>query len=64
MKKGDVIKILHTRNALFVGKPAIVDEVKPWGVQAYLNMEGGGEAYIRLANGEFELALKGAEYHG
>lgn len=31
-----------------------VDEVKPWGVQAYIHVPNQGDAYIRLKNGDFE----------
>ena len=32
----------------------IVDEVKSWGVQAFLHIPGQGDAYIRLRNDEFD----------
>lgn len=36
----------------------IVDEVKPWGVQAYLKIPKQGTAFMRLKNDEFELVGK------
>lgn len=36
----------------------IVDEVKSWGVQAYMKVSNEGTAFIRLNNDEFDLVGK------
>lgn len=58
IQKGDIIQITDQGNKWF---PCllIVDEVKSWGVQAYITMprkdgEPLGNAYYRLQNGQFE----------
>lgn len=58
MKKGDIIQIIDQKDNWY---PCllIVDEVKSWGVQAYIlipNNDGRdpGIAYYRISNGKFE----------
>lgn len=33
----------------------IVDDVKPWGVHAFLRIPGQGDAYIRLQKGQYDV---------
>lgn len=56
IKKHDVIQI-HPEHS-WGGCLAIVDEVKRWGVQAYVQIPLKGSAYIRLEHGLFEYVGK------
>lgn len=50
--RGDIIQITNPDNEWY-SCLLIVDEVKGWGVQAYLYIPKSGDAYYRVANGEF-----------
>lgn len=56
MNKGDVIQI--NENHKWQGCLAIVDEVKSWGIQAYVPIPIGGNAFVRLMYGDFEVIGK------
>ena len=58
---GDIIQLdpQKTGNKMFSACLAIVDEVKTWGVQCYVqctgeNGEMGGQAYYRAEDGTYE----------
>jgi hypothetical protein len=58
IKRGDIIQITDEANRWY---PCllVVDEVKSWGVQAYLTVptnddEPNGNAFYRIENGKFE----------
>ncbi len=52
---GDVVQIDPTCQTKFPACFAIVDEVRPWGVVAYVPIPGPntGKAYVRLESQEF-----------
>lgn len=52
--KNDIIQAVEG-TGIWQGCLLIVDEVKSWGVQAYMNVSGQGTAFIRLKTGEFEV---------
>lgn len=56
MIKGDVIQI--NENHKWKGCLAVVDEVKSWGVQAYVPVPQDGNAFIRLMHGDYEYIGK------
>lgn len=61
VKKNDVIQI--NENCLskdWIGCLMIVDEVKGWGVQAYLHVPMQGNAYLRIHHGEYDVIGKAA----
>lgn len=69
IEKADIVQILpKCGNPAFHYCLAVVDEVKSWGVQAYVQALGndrhepGGQAYIRLNNDEFEAVGAKAPY--
>jgi len=53
VKKGDVIQI--KLNNKWGGCLAVVDEVRPWGVQCYVKVPLQGLAYYRVQNEEFDV---------
>lgn len=55
LQKGDIVQITDTNNKWY---PCllVVDEVKAWGIQAYVSIpieKGVGDAYYRIENGKF-----------
>jgi hypothetical protein len=61
LEKGDIIQLdpEKTENKMFAGCLAVVDEVKTWGCQCYVQALGvdgkpGGQAYYRAKDGTFE----------
>lgn len=66
-EKNDIIQIVPTHK--WGGCLAVVDEAKPWGVQAYVaapvnSVKEGptvGRYYIRLQTGEFEVVGPGVK---
>ena len=69
MSRGDIIQIDpdFETNVGFAGCLAIVDEVKSWGVQAFVQTIGtreerGGQAFIRLKWDEFDLTGAGVPW--
>ncbi len=55
-KKNDVIQINEKcGNNGWIGCLMIVDEVKSWGVQAYLHVPMQGDAYLRIKHGEYDV---------
>ena len=62
--KGDVIQVNeHVGNGSWTGCLMIVDEVKDWGVQAYLHIPMQGDAYLRLKHGEYDVVGKAVLVH-
>jgi hypothetical protein len=53
VKKNDVIQIALTNR--WAGCLAIVDEVKEWGVQCFVEIPLKGTAFYRVNNNEFEV---------
>ena len=58
LKRGDIIQITD-ENDKWYPCLLIVDEIKPWGVQAYISIprndgEPCGSAYYRIKSGKFE----------
>ena len=53
MKRGSIIQANENAKD-WCGTVLIVDEVKEWGVQAFVHIPLGGDAYIRLSNEEFD----------
>lgn len=61
VKKNDVIQINEKfKGTGWIGCLMIVDEVKSWGVQAYLHVPMQGDAYLRIKHGEFDVIGKAA----
>ena len=54
LHRGDIIQANENVRD-WAGCVLIIDEVKPWGVQAFLRIPMQGDAYIRLPFGHFEL---------
>lgn len=60
LEDGDVVQLdpVLTANPMFRGCMLVVSEVKPWGVQGYVqglgeNGQMGGQAYYRAETGTF-----------
>ena len=52
----DVIQVNDAvKNSQWTGCLMIVDEVKDWGVLAYLHIPMQGNAYLRLRHNEYEI---------
>lgn len=61
VKKNDVIQINEKfKGTDWIGCLMIVDEVKDWGVQAYLHVPMKGDAYLRISHGEYDVIGKAA----
>ena len=59
VSKNDVIQVVEgVGNGSWTGCLMIVDEVKDWGVIAYLHVPMQGDAYLRLKHGEYEVIGK------
>lgn len=57
MEKHDVIQITDEKDKWY-GSILIIDEVKSWGVQAYVVVPLQGLAYYRIENEKFEVIGK------
>ena len=53
LKKGSIIQANENAKD-WCGTVLIVDEVKPWGVQAFVRVPMQGDAYIRLNHEQFD----------
>lgn len=61
VSKNDVIQVnMNAVNVSWIGCLMIVDEVKDWGVQAYLHVPMQGNAYLRLRHNEYEVIGRAA----
>ena len=61
VKKNDVIQINEKFESTgWIGCLMIVDEVKSWGVQAYLHVPMQGDAYLRIKHVEYDVIGKAA----
>ena len=61
VKKNDVIQINEKfKGTGWIGCLMIVDEVKSWGVQAYLHVPMQGDAYLRLKHEDYDVIGKAA----
>lgn len=54
MKRGDIIQA-NEKAGDWCGCVLIVDEVKSWGVQAFLHIPMQGDAYIRLREDQYDV---------
>ena len=54
MKRGDIIQA-NEKAGDWCGCVLIVDEVKSWGVQAFLHITMQGDAYIRLREDQYDV---------
>jgi len=63
--KGDVIQVVDgpAGDGSWIGCLMIVDEVKEWGVLAYLHVPMKGDAYLRLKHGEYDIVGKAVLVH-
>lgn len=59
LKRGSIIQANENAGA-WCGTVLIVDEVKDWGVQAFVHVPMKGDAFIRLQPEQFEI-LSGGE---
>ena len=53
LKRGSIIQANENAGE-WCGAVLIVDEVKPWGVQAFMHIPMSGDAYVRLRSEEYE----------
>jgi len=53
LKKGSIIQANENAKG-WRGTVLIVDEVRVWGVQAFVRIPYQGDAYIRLSNEQFD----------
>jgi hypothetical protein len=58
LKRGSIIQANENAGA-WCGTVLIVDEVKSWGVQAFVRVPMKGDAYIRLQPEQFEILSNG-----
>ena len=64
VSKNDVIQVVEgVGNGSWTGCLMIVDEVKDWGVMAYLHILMQGDAYLRLKHGEYAVIGKAVLVH-
>lgn len=54
IKRGSIIQA-NERAGDWCGTVLIVDEVRNWGVQAFVRIPMQGDAYIRLRSDQFEV---------
>lgn len=54
LERGDIIQANENAGA-WCGTVLIVDEVKSWGVQAFVHVPMKGDAYIRLKPDQYEV---------
>lgn len=54
LKRGSIIQANENAGA-WCGTVLIVDEVKDWGVQAFVHVPMKGDAFIRLTPEQFEI---------
>lgn len=53
-KKFSIVQV-NPEKEMFGGCMVVVTEVKPWGIQGYVQSAGvSGQQYIRLKHGEYE----------
>lgn len=53
MKPGDIIQITNKANNWYPCL-VVVSKMKPWGIQGYITLPEGGNAYTRIDNDDFE----------
>lgn len=58
LKRGSIIQANENAGA-WCGTVLIVDEVKSWGVQAFVHVPMQGDAYIRLKPEQFDVLSGG-----
>ena len=58
VKRGSIIQANENAGA-WCGTVLIVDEVKSWGVQAFVHVPMNGDAFIRLKPEQFEILSNG-----
>lgn len=57
--RGSIIQANENAPEDWTGCVLIVDEVKDWGVQAFLRIPAQGDAYIRLKVGQYDILVTG-----
>lgn len=58
LKRGSIIQANENAGA-WCGTVLIVDEVKSWGVQAFVHIPAKGDAFIRLTPEQYEILSNG-----
>lgn len=58
LKRGDIIQANENAGD-WRGTVLIVDEIKDWGVQAFVHIPMKGDAFIRLQPEQFEILRRG-----
>ncbi len=58
LKRGDIIQANENAGA-WCGTVLIVDEVKSWGVMAFVHVPMKGDAFIRLTPEQFKILSNG-----
>ena len=58
LKRGDIIQANENAGE-WCGTVLVVDEVKSWGVQAFVHVPMKGDAFIRLTPEQFEILSNG-----
>ena len=58
LKRGSIIQANENAGD-WCGTVLIVDEVKSWGVQAFVHVPMNGDAFIRLTPEQFEILSNG-----
>lgn len=59
LPRGSIIQANENAPEDWTGCVLIVDEVKDWGVQAFLRIPAQGDAYIRLGANQFDILSVG-----
>lgn len=63
IRVNDVIQLLENAQEGWVSCLMIVDEIKSWGVQAYMKLPLQGDAYLRIPWDQFTLIGKAVMVH-
>ena len=54
VQPGDIVQVLSTNGIADVtGSLLVVEEVRSWGIQAFMHVPYKGSAYFRIENGNF-----------
>ena len=54
MKVRDVVVLVAAKNQMFNGCLMVVEELKPWGAQGYVQIPGKGRAFYRATTQEMK----------
>jgi hypothetical protein len=59
LMNGDIIQFNNrTKNPIFIGALALIDEVKPWGAIVFVNCLDKGKVYYRASFAEIDFIGK------